>query len=68
MAPKLTRRELSIALTGSAALLAQAPPAPIPSNPDEELKAAREANQRNAEQLGKVKVAMSIEPDTHFHA
>jgi len=64
---RFTRRKLAAGLCAPA-LLAQGPPAPIPSTPDEELKAAREANQRNADQLAKVQVALSVEPDIHFHA
>lgn len=65
---KLTRRELVTALPGSAALLAQAPAPPAPQNPDDELKAAREAIRQNSEQLARFPLPMSVEPAVHFKA
>ncbi|MGA2597437.1 MAG: hypothetical protein ABSH09_10665 [Bryobacteraceae bacterium] len=63
----MTRRE--IMLVTPAALMAQAPPpAEIPQNPEDELKAAIEQNRRNGDQLGKVVVSMSVEPAVHFKA
>lgn len=65
---KLTRRELGAVLSASAALMAQNPNPPIPSNPDEELKAAKEALAQNSQQLAKFEIPMSTEPATHFKA
>lgn len=69
---RLTRRQLAAALPAAtlsaSALLAQAPNAPIPQTPDEELKAAREGIQRTAEQLAKFDLPMSTEPAVHFKA
>ncbi len=62
-----TRRALAGLLSTSAVLLAQAP-APLPSNPDEELKAATDTIQKNSEQLAKVDLPMSTEPAVHFRA
>lgn len=69
MSLKLTRREVALAL-GSVALAAQTPPTaqtPLPSNPDEELKAVRETIQQNIQQLAKVDLPMATEPAVHFH-
>lgn len=68
MSSKLTRREAALALGGSAFVAAQAPNAPPPPNPDEELKAAREAIQRNLKQLDQFPMPMATEPATHFRA
>jgi len=67
--PQFTRRQLAAALSASA-LLAQAPitSPPLPQNPDEELKAAKESIQRNSEQLAKFPLEMSTEPAVHFKA
>ncbi|HLK21621.1 MAG TPA: hypothetical protein VKT81_21880 [Bryobacteraceae bacterium] len=66
---KFTRRQLAIALSTSAIVLAQTPPPPpLPQNPDEELKTVRDAIHQNAEQLAKVEVPMSTEPAVHFRA
>jgi hypothetical protein len=65
---KLTRRQLAAALSTSAVLLAQAPTAPLPSNPDEELKAVKDSIQQNLQQLAKVDLPMFIEPAVHFRA
>ena len=64
---KFTRRELALALSTSAVLLAQAP-APLPSNPDEELKAVKDAIQQTSQQLAKFDLPMSTEPAVHFRA
>ncbi|HEV8039805.1 MAG TPA: hypothetical protein VGP62_13135 [Bryobacteraceae bacterium] len=64
---KLTRRELALAVSTSAVLLAQAP-APLPSNPDEELKAVKDAIQQTSQQLAKFDLPMSTEPAVHFRA
>jgi len=67
---KFTRREVALALSGSAAALAQTPSPPPPQNaplsPDDELKAARESNLQNSEQLAKFPLPMSTEPAAHF--
>jgi hypothetical protein len=66
MPAKLTRRSFA-ALAGAAGLLGQTPsPPPLPKNPEEELKAARETAIKNAEQLAKVELPMSTEPAFHF--
>ena len=67
MSSKITRRELAAAVSTSAVLLAQPPP-PLPGNPEEELKAARDQIQRNSEILSKVELPMSTEPAVHFKA
>jgi hypothetical protein len=64
---KFTRRQLAAALSTSAVLLAQAP-APLPSNPDEELKAVKDTIRQNSEQLAKVDLPMATEPAVHFKA
>ena len=68
MSIKLTRRETVLGLSASAVLLAQTPSPPLPSNPDEELKAARDQIQQNLQQLDKVPMPMSTEPAVHFKA
>jgi hypothetical protein len=65
---KLTRRALAAVLSTSAALLAQPPSVPLPSNPDEELKAAKDTIQQNSAQLAKFDLPMSTEPAVHFRA
>jgi hypothetical protein len=65
---KFTRRQLALAISTSAIVLAQTPAAPLPSNPDEELKAVRETIRQNSEALAKVEVPMSAEPAVHFRA
>jgi len=73
---KFTRREIATALSTSAALLAQTPSPPPPQNtpasppltPDDELKAARESNRQNSEQLAKFPLPMSTEPAARFKA
>lgn len=67
MPDKITRRSLA-GLVASASMLAQAPAPPIPSTPDEELAAARNALKSNADLLSKVPLPMSTEPATHFLA
>lgn len=62
MHSKLTRRQLAASLAGSGAAYAQTITPPLPKNPDEELKAAREDCRSNAEQIAKVELAMSTEP------
>jgi hypothetical protein len=64
---KFTRRELALAVSTSAVLLAQAP-APLPSNPDEELKAVKDTIQQNSQALAKFDLPMSTEPAVHFKA
>jgi len=73
---KFTRREIAMALSGSAALLAQAPAPPLAQNPapnprlspDDELKAARDSIHQNSEQLAKFPLPMSTEPAARFKA
>jgi hypothetical protein len=69
---KFTRREIATALSTSAALLAQTPSPPpqqnAPLSPDDELKAARESNRQNSEQLAKFPLPMATEPAAHFKA
>jgi hypothetical protein len=65
---KFTRREIATALSTSAALLAQTPSPPLPQTPDDELKAARESNRQNSEQLAKFPLPMSTEPAARFKA
>jgi len=48
------------------ALAAQTPAAQ--TTPDDELKAARDQNRQNAEQLAKFPLPMATEPATHFKA
>ena len=67
-ATRFTRRQLAAALSTSAVLLAQAPPAPLPSNPDEELKAVKDTIQQNSQQLTKFDLPMATEPAVHFRA
>jgi len=67
---KFTRRELAVALSTSAVLLAQpqAQPAPqaLPANADEELKSSRAQLRDNADQLDKFPLPMPAEPATTF--
>lgn len=65
---KFTRREIAAALSTSAALLAQAPSPPLPQTPDDELKAARESNRQNSEQLAKFPLPLPTEPAARFKA
>jgi hypothetical protein len=65
---KFTRRQLALAISTSAIVLAQTPAPPLPSSPDEELKAVRETLRQNSEQLAKVELPMSTEPAVHFRA
>jgi hypothetical protein len=64
---KFTRRELALAVSTSAVLLAQAS-AQLPSNPDEELKAVKDTIRQNSEQLAKFDLPMATEPAVHFKA
>jgi hypothetical protein len=68
MATKLTRRQLAAVVVSAPVLLAQAPPPPIPQNPDEELKAARDQNVQISGQLAKFPLPITTEPATHFKA
>jgi len=65
---KISRRELGAVLSASAVLMAQTPAPPVPGNPDEELKAAKDALAQNSLQLAKVNLPMATEPATHFRA
>ena len=68
MAPKITRRQLAATVSASTALLAQQPSPPLPQNPEEELKAAREQLHQTSESLAKFELPMSTEPAVHFKA
>jgi hypothetical protein len=61
-----------MALSGSAALLAQTPAPPILQTPmpnsDAELKAARDTIRQNSEQLAKFPLPMFTEQAAHFKA
>jgi hypothetical protein len=61
---KLTRREIATVIASAAVLSSQ----PLPQNPDEELKAAKDLVQQNLQQLAKVQLPMSTEPASHFKA
>jgi hypothetical protein len=72
---KLTRRELAATLSTSAVLLARPqaapqtqplPANPLPTNPDDELKASRAQLHDGAEQLDKFPLPMPTEPATTF--
>jgi hypothetical protein len=65
---KFTRRALVAGLSTSAALLAQTPSLPLPSNGDEELKAVKDTIQQNSQALAKFDLPMSTEPAVHFRA
>jgi hypothetical protein len=69
MATQITRRELA-AVMAAPALAAQtpSPAAPTPPDPGDELKAARDQNRQNQEQLAKFPLPMATEPATHFKA
>ncbi|HTQ53447.1 MAG TPA: hypothetical protein VMI94_03240 [Bryobacteraceae bacterium] len=66
MKNKLTRRQLASTMLATVAA-AQAPSA-APANPQAELDAARQQNQRTAETLSKVDTPISMEPAFHFTA
>lgn len=69
MASKISRRQLAVAVSASSlALLGQQAPPPLPQNPDEELKAARDQIRQNEELLDKFPLPMSTEPAVHFIA
>ena len=68
MKDKMTRRQLAgVILTATATVAAQTAPS-IPSNPAEELEAARGQNRRTSESLAKVPLPMDAEPVFHFTA
>jgi hypothetical protein len=64
---KFTRRQLAVVLSTSAVLLAQAS-APLPSNPEEEIKAVKDSFQQNMQELAKFDLPMFVEPAVHFKA
>jgi len=68
MTNKITRRALAAVIAAPAALAAQTPAGPSPPNADDELKAARDQNRQNQEQLAKLPLPMATEPATHFKA
>ena len=65
---KLSRRELTLAAATALAstVSAQTPTAPVGLSPEEQAKAAREANQRASETLAKFEIPMSTEPAFQF--
>ena len=67
MKAMLTRRQWSAAVIGSTPLLAQTA-APKPQGPGEELRAAKEQQDRNAQELTKFQVSMATEPAFQFKA
>jgi hypothetical protein len=67
MPSKVTRRQLAATFAGGA-LLGQAPTPPLPANPEEELRAARDDARQRADQLAKVVLPMSTEPAFQFKA
>ena len=68
MSKKFTRREVAVAISTSAVLLAQTPAPPLPQNSDDELKAVRDQLTANAQQLAKVDLPIFTEPAAHFKA
>lgn len=64
---RITRRSV-VALAAALSAAAQQPaaPPPIPSNPEDELKAIQTGNRANADLLAKVVLPMSTEPAVHF--
>jgi hypothetical protein len=65
----LSRRQLaSSILTVTAANALAQTQAPVPTNPDEELKAARDRIHANTETLSKLAVPMDTEPALRFKA
>jgi hypothetical protein len=64
---KLNRRQLVTAATGTA-LAVKAIAQQTPAAPSDFMKAARDANQRNAETLAKFEVPVSTEPAFQFKA
>ena len=72
MQSEVTRRKLAGIIAASAAAVrsaAQAPQPPaLPTNPEEELVAARQQARRFAEQISRVKLPIETEPAAHFRA
>jgi hypothetical protein len=70
MPSTVTRRDLALALSATAALAAQAPPAtpPLPQNPDEELLAVRAQVRQTSALLTKFDVPQATEPASRFQA
>ena len=64
MSKKLTRREIATTISSAAVLLSQ----PLPQNPDDELKAAKDLVQQNLQQLAKFPLPMPTEPAAYFKA
>ncbi len=66
---RLSRRQLagSVLSVAAANALAQNQP-PLPVNPDEDLKAARDRVRANSERLAKIAVPMETEPALQFKA
>jgi hypothetical protein len=68
MHARLTRRQLGIVVAGSAALMGQTPPPPLPANPEEEILAIRTQLRANSEALAKFDLPIATEPAAHFKA
>jgi hypothetical protein len=62
----ITRRDLATAITALPLLATSAASAQTASTPAEELAAARQQTQRNAEQLRKFKIPIATEPSFSF--
>ena len=71
MPVQFTRRQLAVAVAGSAALLgqtAQPPSPPLPASPEEEIAAIRTQLRANSELLAKFDLPIATEPAAHFKA
>ena len=68
MSTKITRRQVAAAAVGAVGVLAQTPTPPLPRNPEEELKAAREDARQRGDQLTKFLIPISTEPAVQFRA
>jgi hypothetical protein len=66
---RLSRRQLAstILIAAATPALAQTP-SPLPANPEEELKAARDRLRANSETLAKLAVPIETEPALQFKA
>ena len=68
MASNMTRRQLAAVALSAPVLVAQPQAPPLPQNPDDELKAAREQNRQIGEALAKFPLPITTEPAAHFKA
>lgn len=64
---KLTRRQLTAAVSATA-IAAAAPPTPQTNAPNDELKAARDRLKASLDQVAQQKVPMAVEPAFQFKA